>query len=92
MAFNMSNLFGEIFLGTTIFSLYRLFFFLFQLTPTTLGSLHQLITYLGESSDYQNAMLFYNSMVSGPSFSEIAAFAPTIKILIQQAIQLQIVW
>jgi len=63
-----------------------------SLTPTTLGSLHQLITYLGESSDYQNAMLFYNSMVSGPSFSEIAAFAPTIKILIQQAIQLQIVW
>ena len=64
----------------------------FQLTPTTLGSLHQLITYLGESSDYQNAMLFYNSMVSGPSFSEIAAFAPTVKILIQQAIQLQVVW
>jgi len=63
-----------------------------SLTPTTLGCLHQLITYLGESSDYQNAMLFYNSMVSGPSFSEIAAFAPTIKILIQQAIQLQIVW
>merc|ERR1712012_1157269 len=51
-----------------------------SLTPTTLGCLHQLITYLGESSDYQNAMLFYNSMVSGPSFSEIAAFAPTIKI------------
>ena len=66
--------------------------FSFQLTPTTLGSLHQLITYLGESSDYQNAMLFYNSMVSGPSFSEIAAFAPTVKILIQQAIQLQVVW
>ena len=63
-----------------------------QLTPATLGCLHQLISYLGEASDYQNAMLFYSSMVSGPSFSEIAAFAPTIKILIQQSIQLQIVW
>jgi len=63
-----------------------------KLTPPTLGCLHQLISYLGEASDYQNAMLLYNSMVSGPSFSEIAAFAPTIKILIQQSIQLQIVW
>merc|ERR1712186_320164 len=51
-----------------------------SLTPATLGCLHQLISYLGEASDYQNAMLFYSSMVSGPSFSEIAAFAPTIKI------------
>lgn len=63
-----------------------------SLTPTTLGSLHQLISYLSEASDYQNAMLFYNSIVSGPSFSEIATFAPTIKILIQQATQLQIRW
>ena len=63
-----------------------------QVTPATLESLHQLASYLGEASDYQNAMLFYTSMVSGPSFSEIATFAPSIKILIQQAVQLQIVW
>ena len=62
---------------------------LFQLSPSTLGLLHQLTTYLA-GGDMSQAMAHYTSMVSGSGFAEIAAFMPTVKVLIQVATQLRV--
>ena len=63
--------------------------YIFQLSPSTLGLMHQLAAYLS-SGDMQGAMTHYTSMVSGTGFAEIAAFMPTIKVLIQVATQLRV--
>ena len=65
------------------------FAFFFQLSAPTSDSVLDLVSYL-RSADYANALAYYTSMVSGPSFAEIAAFMPAIKVLIQHCIQLQV--
>ena len=62
-----------------------------QLTLPTLDSLHQLTTLL-QSADYANSTAFYTSMVSGPSFAEIASFMPALKVLIQLCHQHQVTY
>ena len=51
--------------------------------------MHQLVDYL-RSGDLGGAMQHYTSMVSGAGFAEMAAFMPTIKVLIQVATQLRV--
>ena len=63
--------------------------FQLQLSPPTLGLLHQLVAFL-QSGDSHSAMAHYTSMVSGTGFSEIAAFMPTIKVLIQLSVQMKV--
>jgi len=40
--------------------------------------------------DYQSALAFHNHIVGGGSFTEISAFMPGVKVLIQTAMQLQV--
>jgi len=40
--------------------------------------------------DYQTALAYHTHIVGGGSFTEISAFMPGVKVLIQTAMQLQV--
>jgi len=61
----------------------------FQLSPATLTGLHQIVQAI-QQYDYQSALAFHNHIVGGGSFTEISAFMPGVKVLIQTAMQLQV--
>lgn len=58
-----------------------------QMSGQTLGSLNQMVQIV-QSGDYTNALHLHTQLVSGPDFSQISAFMPGLKVLIQSALQL----
>ena len=62
-----------------------------QLSENALQLLSEMANHL-RNSDYKSALNIYTKMVSGPDFSQIATFMPGIKMLIQNASQLRIVY
>ncbi|KAG8323858.1 hypothetical protein J6590_105804, partial [Homalodisca vitripennis] len=58
-----------------------------KFSGTTLTSLHQLVQ-LVQRGDYMNALQLHTQLISGHDFSQICAFMPGLKVLIQLALQL----
>lgn len=64
-------------------------FFVFQLSPTTLQGLHQIVQMV-QIGDYTGGLSLHTQLVSGSDFSQIASFMPGLKVLLQSALQLQV--
>ena len=62
---------------------------MFQLSASTVSGLHQIVQAI-QQYDYQTALVYHAHIVGGGSFSEISAFMPGVKVLIQTAMQLQV--
>lgn len=62
-------------------------FFVFQLSPTTLQGLHQIVQMV-QIGDYTGGLNLHTQLVSGSDFSQIASFMPGLKVLLQSALQL----
>lgn len=61
----------------------------FQLSPTTLQGLHQIVQMV-QIGDYTGGLSLHTQLVSGSDFSQIASFMPGLKVLLQSALQLQV--
>ena len=61
-----------------------------QLSAQTLQALNQMVQCV-QIGDYGNGLALHTQMVSGSDFAKIASFMPGIKVLLQLAMQLQIV-
>jgi hypothetical protein len=66
-----------------------IFHCVFQLSPTTLQGLHQIVQMV-QIGDYAGSLSLHTQLVSGPDFSQIASFMPGLKVLLQSALQLQV--
>jgi protein transport protein SEC31 len=64
-----------------------MFNFIFQLSASSLAALHQLIQYV-QSGDYQTSLALHTQMISGPDFSQMSSFMPSVKVLLQTSYQL----
>ncbi|XP_059478226.1 protein transport protein Sec31A isoform X2 [Neocloeon triangulifer] len=60
-----------------------------KLSENLLASFHELIRYI-QAGDYQNGLHLHTQLISGPDFSQISTFMPSIKVLIQTSAQLGI--
>jgi len=60
-----------------------------QLSPSTITGLHQIVQAI-QQYDYNTALAYHAHIVGGGSFTEISAFMPGVKSLIQTAQQLQV--
>jgi len=59
------------------------------LSSSTVAGLHEIVQAI-QQYDYQTALLYHAHVVGGGSFTEISAFMPGVKSLIQTAQQLQV--
>ncbi|XP_050394528.1 protein transport protein Sec31A isoform X2 [Patella vulgata] len=59
------------------------------LSQNVLMGLHQIIQYI-QQYDYTTSLAVYTQMISQGNFSEISAFMPGVKVLLQTATQLQV--
>jgi len=62
---------------------------LFQLNPNVVGGLHQVVQSIS-ARDYGSGLRQHQHIVSHSNFSEISAFMPGVKIMLQIAQQLRI--
>ena len=59
------------------------------MSSSTVAGLHEIVQAI-QQYDYQTALLYHAHVVGGGSFTEISAFMPGVKSLIQTAQQLQV--
>lgn len=62
---------------------------IFQLNPSILTGIHQIVSAI-KQYDYQSGLAVHSHLVSQGNFSEISAFMPGLKMLMQTALQLQV--
>lgn len=62
---------------------------LLQLNPSVLTGLHQIVSAI-KQYDYPTGLAVHTSLVMQGNFSEISAFMPGLKMLMQTAHQLQV--
>lgn len=62
---------------------------MFQLSPYLIQCLHTMID-LVLKQDYNNALNIHTQLVSGPEFSKISTFMPSLKALFQMTCQYNI--
>ncbi|XP_065338650.1 protein transport protein Sec31A isoform X2 [Cloeon dipterum] len=59
----------------------------YKLSENSFASFHELIRHI-QAGDYQGSLQLHTVMISGPEFSQMSAFMPSIKVLIQTSAQL----
>ena len=59
------------------------------MSSSTVSGLHEIVQAI-QQYDYQTALVYHAHVVGGGSFTEISAFMPGVKSLIQTAQQLQV--
>ena len=71
----------------SVFSKYKLVDF--QVPQSVLQGIHQIIGYIRQY-DYQASLTIYNQLVASENLAETSQYMPTIKILLQCCIQLNV--